>query len=237
MSDIKAVLFDYGGTLFDYTTLRKAEKESLADLVCWSDLEVDHDKIWEAYINAIRSVFAEYLTKAFYFHSDLFRDIVIRMLMDLGAEAKEEHLERYRKRQWERHARDFKLRDGVIETLNELRNRGLYLGVVSNIDEDQLNYLVDLGRIRSHFDSLISSEKAQSCKPDPIIFEMALSLAGCRPEEVLFVGDTPLADIVGANQAGMCSVLIRTRDDPKPPETDPVPMHLVRSIPDLLDLV
>jgi putative hydrolase of the HAD superfamily len=237
MPGVKAVLFDYGGTLFDYATLREAEKENLADLVRWSGIEVDHDKIWEAYRNATRRVFVEYLSKAFYFHSDLFRDIVVGMLKALGVTAKEEHLERYRKRQWERHARDFKLRDGVIETLSELRNRGLYLGIVSNIDEDQLNYLVELGQIRPYFDSLISSEKAKSCKPDPVIFEKALSLAGCRPDEVLFVGDTPPADIAGANQAGMRSVLIRTPNGRKPPETDPIPMHIIRRIPDLLALV
>jgi len=43
-----------------------------------------------------------------------------------------------------RETRDFALRPGVRETLAELRARGLHLGMVSNIDDDQLSVLKDL---------------------------------------------------------------------------------------------
>lgn len=40
-------------------------------------------------------------------------------------------------------------------------------------------------------------------KPDPEIYGIVLSRAGLRPDQVLFVGDTPAADIEGPRQAGM----------------------------------
>ncbi|NDV52945.1 HAD family hydrolase [Salipiger sp. PrR003] len=40
-------------------------------------------------------------------------------------------------------------------------------------------------------------------KPDPEIYGIVLSRAGLTPDQVLFVGDTPAADIEGPRQAGM----------------------------------
>ena len=97
--------------------------------------------------------------------------------------------------------------------------RGLHLGIVSNIDEDDLHHLIDRGELRALFDSLLSSEAAGSCKPDARIFALALERAGCAPEEALFVGDSLPADVAGANRAGMRSVLLWHRDD-KPPPAD-----------------
>lgn len=43
-------------------------------------------------------------------------------------------------------------------------------------------------------------------KPDPRIFEHAAAAAGLSPEEIVFVGDTPEADIAGARAAGCVAV-------------------------------
>jgi HAD superfamily hydrolase (TIGR01493 family) len=40
-------------------------------------------------------------------------------------------------------------------------------------------------------------------KPDPALFRRALDWSGCRPAEVLFVGDDPMGDIAGAARVGM----------------------------------
>ena len=39
MPSIKAVFFDFGGTLYDYKTLEAAERESLVDLLGWSGID------------------------------------------------------------------------------------------------------------------------------------------------------------------------------------------------------
>lgn len=234
---IRAVLFDFGGTLYDYASLQNAERESLGDLISWAGIEAEPLAIQRAYRDSMKQVFRDYLPQAFFFHRDLFRDALAGMIENLGAKPDTELLERFRRVQWERHARDFTLRPGVHETLAELRRRGLHLGIVSNIDDDQLEHMIDLGSLRPHFHSLLSSEYARSCKPDLGIYEEALRRAGCKAEEALFVGDTLLQDIAGANRMGMQSALIWHRDDREPPLQDIRPTHVIRQIPDILSLV
>jgi 2-haloalkanoic acid dehalogenase type II len=234
---VRAVLFDFGGTLYDYASLEAAERESLLELARWAGIEADARTVQRAHREALRRVFRTYLPQPFYYHRDLFRDALVGMLEDLGAAPAPDALDRYRQTQWERHARDFVLRQGVHETLGELRRRGLHLGIVSNIDEDQLAHLIDLAELRPHFDSLLSSEHARSCKPDPSIYEEALRRAGCAADEALFVGDTLLQDIAGANRMGMRSVLLWHREDRDPPAEGVRPRHVIRRIPDVLALL
>lgn len=237
MTAVRAVLFDFGGTLYDYATLEPAERESLVELAHWAGVDAEPRAIQLAHRDAMRRVFRQYLSRRFYLHRDLFRDAVVAMLNALGAHLDDTQLERYRERQWERHARDFTLREGVVETLQALRARGLHLGVVSNIDDDQLVHLMALSDLAPYFDSILSSEQAGSCKPDPAIFAEALRRANCRPDEALFVGDTLAQDIAGANQAGVRSVLLWHRADREPPDVDPRPHYVIRRIPEVLELL
>jgi putative hydrolase of the HAD superfamily len=237
MATVRAVLFDFGGTLYDYATLEPAERESLVELARAAGIDAEPQAVQQAHRDAMRRVFRTYLPRRFYLHRDLFRDAVVGMLETFGTQPDPAHLDRYRAAQWERHARDFRLRDGVIETLQALRARRVHLGIVSNIDEDQLAHLLEIAALRPHFDSILSSERAQSCKPDRAIYALALQHAGCRAEEALFVGDTLGQDIAGANQVGLRSVLLWHRDDRHPPEQEPRPRHVIRRIPDVLTLV
>jgi len=237
VTDLRAVLFDFGGTLYDYATLESAERDSLVDLARWSGIDADPRDIQRAHRDAMRRVFRSYLPQPFYRHRDLFRDAVIGMLGAFGAAPDGDHLERYRARQWERHASAFVLRAGVADTLAALRARDLHVGLVSNIDDDQLDHLLDLAGIRPLFDSVLSSERARSCKPHRAIFDLAVQQAGCAPAQAAFVGDTLAQDIAGANAAGMCSVLLWHREDREPPTDPPRPRHVIRRIPELLDLV
>jgi 2-haloalkanoic acid dehalogenase type II len=237
MAAVRAVLFDFGGTLYDYATLEAAERESLVELARQFGIDAEPGAIQRAHRAAMRRVFRHYLPRRFYLHRDLFRDAVIGMLESFGAAPDPARLDRYRAAQWQRHARDFTLREGVFDTLGALRRRGIHLGIVSNIDDDQLGHLLEIAAIASYFDSVLSSEQAQSCKPDPSIFEEAVRRAGCTAEEALFVGDTLAQDIAGANRVGLQSVLLWHRDDRDPPTEEPRPRHVIRRIPDLLDLV
>jgi putative hydrolase of the HAD superfamily len=234
---IRAVLFDFGGTLYDYRTLEPGDRESLISLARWAGVEAPPEEIRRVHRDAMRKVFHGYLPRRFYLHRDLFRDAVVGMLEAFGARADEAHLERYRALQWEMHRRDFVLREGVVDTLRALRARALYLGLVSNIDDDQLEHLIELAEIGELFDSALSSEQASSCKPDPAIFEEAVQRAGCAPDEALFVGDTLAQDIAGANRAGLRSVLLWHREDRDPPQGEPAPHYVIRRIPEVLDLV
>jgi putative hydrolase of the HAD superfamily len=237
MMTARAVLFDFGGTLYDYQTLEPANRESLLALARWAGIEAESDLIQRVYRDAMRRVFYDYLPRPYYLHRDLFLDALIAMLEDFGVGLEPAHLERYRALLRKGQRRDLALREGVVETLQALRERGLGLGLVSNIDEDQLADLLEAGGLSPYFDWMLSSEAAGSCKPHPAIFEQALRRAGCAAGETLFVGDTLKQDIAGANRAGMCSVLLWHRDDSLPPADGPQPHHVIRQIPEVLELV
>jgi 2-haloalkanoic acid dehalogenase type II len=237
MPKIQAVLFDFGGTLFDYETVAPGERESIVDLAGWAGATGEPREILRAYRGALKRVFYEYLPRPYYLHRDLFHDVLQAMAQELGISFTEEQFARYRQGQWQRRERDFTLREGVIDTLTTLRERGCHLGIVSNIDNDQLEHMIELSGLRQHFDSVLSSEQAQSCKPDSRIFAEALRRAACAPEAAFFVGDSLQQDIPGANRAGMQSVLIWSSLDSKPSPGEDRPRHIIRRIPDLLDLM
>ncbi len=233
----KAVLFDFGGTLYDYASLERGDRESLVALARWAGVDADEAAIRQAHREALRRVFYAYLPRPYYLHRDLFRDAAAGMVEAFGVTPDEAHLARYRALQWELHRRDFVLREGVRETLQALRDRGLHLGIVSNIDDDQLAYMIDVAGLREAFDSLLSSESAGACKPAPAIFAEALRRAGCSAAEALFVGDTLAADVAGANRVGIRSVLIWHRPDKPVPQGEVTPDHVIHAIPQLLDLI
>src|SRR5262245_20194204 len=149
-SQTRAVLFDFGGTLYDYACMLPGAAECLMALAGWAGVDADASAIHRAQRDAMRRVFRTYLPQRFYLHRDMFRDAAAGMLESFGVAPDESYLERYREMQWELHRRDFVLRDGVVETLQSLRDRGLHIGMVSNIDNDQLDHLIDVAGLREY---------------------------------------------------------------------------------------
>ena len=237
MTRIRAVLFDFGGTLYDYGSLARAESESLAALLEWGGVEASAEDTLHARREASRAVFQDFMGRPYYLHRDLFENTMRAVVEALGGRVDDEMLRRYRELQWKGHARDLVLRPGTTETLSTLRERGIHVGMVSNIDDDQLEHMLDFTALRPYFHSILSSESAGSCKPDPGIFRQALDRAGCPADRALFVGDSRSADIAGANDAGLRSVLIWHRDDRPVPDDEPRPRHVIRQIPELLELL
>ena len=237
MAETQAVLFDFGGTLYDYATLVRGGRESLIELVRGSGRTVPTDRIVHAHREALRRVFQRYLPRPYYLHRELFRDTVSSTLESLGVDVGEGDLERYERRLRERQVRDLELREGVLETLARLRERGLAGGMVSNIDDEQLRDLVRAAKLEDRFDWLLSSESARSCKPDPGIFRQALNRCACEPNQALFVGDSLKQDIAGARRAGLRAVLLWHREGRDPPAADPAPDHVVARIPEILGLI
>ena len=56
------------------------------------------------------------------------------------------------------------------------------------------------------FDFVLSSEKAGVAKPHEDIFHQAVNLAGVDKHEVVYVGDDPERDILGALSAGLHAI-------------------------------
>jgi 2-haloalkanoic acid dehalogenase type II len=104
--------------------------------------------------------------------------------------------------------------DEAVPTLTSLKDAGYHLAVLSNAADDQdVQFLIDKARIRTYFDWIISSAGVGIRKPSPRIFQMALDRWKARPDEVVMVGDTLNADILGARKSGIASVWITRRVD------------------------
>jgi putative hydrolase of the HAD superfamily len=63
---------------------------------------------------------------------------------------------------------------------------------------------------------VVRSVAGAASKPDPRIFQVALGAVGCDPADAAMVGDHPLRDVAGAQQAGLHGVwLDRDGGDPR----------------------
>jgi len=80
----RAVLFDFGGTLYDYASLQPGDRECLLALARWAGITADEAEIRRAYRAALRRVFYAYLPRRYYLHRDLFRDAAAGMVEAFG---------------------------------------------------------------------------------------------------------------------------------------------------------
>ncbi len=93
------------------------------------------------------------------------------------------------------------LRPGMAEIWERLRGEGLRLALCSNLASDYVTAL------RSALPETLEVEmlscKVGAIKPEPAIYAAVLDGLQIEAGRVLFVGDTPRADIEGPRAAGM----------------------------------
>lgn len=97
--------------------------------------------------------------------------------------------------------------DDVMPVLTALKDRGLILGLISNVDRDLTPRLNELG-LSTLLQVIVTSQSSGFNKPQPEIFQEALRQAGVAPAEAIYVGDQYQVDVIGAGKAGMKGVLL-----------------------------
>ena len=90
----------------------------------------------------------------------------------------------------------------AMPALERLRDRGAKLVCVSNWDCSLPDVLARCG-LDGALDGVVVSATAGARKPAAEIFDRALEIAGCEPEEAVHVGDTAEEDVDGARAAGI----------------------------------
>jgi putative hydrolase of the HAD superfamily len=127
--------------------------------------------------------------------------------------------------------------DGVVETLAELRRRGLRVGLISNCTEDVALVWAE-SRFAPLFDVAVLSATAGCMKPDRKIYERACAELGVEPGECLFVGDGANDERRGAREVGMTPVLIHPEgEEPHWENLREWDGLRITSIPQVLELV
>ncbi len=242
---MKAVFFDFGGTLFSYSAFQRAMRGGpgnepiFARAASRLGVDVDRGTVGRAYGKASAEAFRKYSDRDFYLHRDLFEDTFRFFARELGAAADEDFVAWFYDLQRDALFEHFELREDCIETLETLKNDGLSLHIVSNIDDDYLHPMVERSGLDSLLEHWTSSEEARSCKPHPRFFELALEKAGCEAAEVLFVGDSPAHDVAGASSLGMTTALIVEEGAPPPGQFGELPSadHEIRALAELVPIV
>jgi putative hydrolase of the HAD superfamily len=128
-------------------------------------------------------------------------------------------------------------RDGAVETLEELRARGLKVGLITVCTED-VELLWPESEFAGLFDAEIFSNAIGLSKPDPRIYLACCEQLGVEPSEAVFVGDGANDELEGARRVGLTPILIHK------PGQDPVWSEVrswdgvrVTSIPDVLEVL
>lgn len=232
---IRAVLFDFGGTLFGYGPMRARMLGLVERTARRHGAEQPVSEIARCHFLTMLRLLAAYETRPYYLHRELFGDGVEGMLRELGLEPEPGVRDRFYEEQTALALELASMRAEAPEALRALRDAGLHVGVVSNIDDDQFGPLWDRVGLAALVDATTTSEEARSCKPFPEIYRYALRKAGDVPaHETLFVGDSIPHDVAGANALGMTSVLVSSR----PPEagSKATPHHVIDDLRALIEI-
>jgi phosphoglycolate phosphatase len=94
--------------------------------------------------------------------------------------------------------------DGMIETLDRLRDDGWLLGIATGKSDRGLNHLLAAHGIADRFVTLQTADRHPS-KPDPAMLIAAMDEAGAEPHMTAMIGDTSF-DMMMARAAGARAV-------------------------------
>ncbi|WP_340101415.1 HAD family hydrolase [Salinibaculum salinum] len=131
----------------------------------------------------------------------------------------------------------FEAGDGAIESLEKLADAGYYLGVISDIDAWESEYLLTILDVRSYFEHVTTSAEVGKTKPAPEVFEAALEKAAVPPERILFVGDRYKNDMVGGARAGLNTVAFGGSAAARASDDESVVDYVIDDLRELLTIV
>jgi putative hydrolase of the HAD superfamily len=100
--------------------------------------------------------------------------------------------------------------EGAHEALQSLRADGLAVGIISNGEAVVQKRKIQVAGFSELANVVLISGEIGIRKPDQRIFELAATKLGLNPVECIFIGDNPIADVLGATKAGMAAVYFGT---------------------------
>ena len=220
MKNIKAIIFDAYGTLFDVN----------------SDAEKCKDKIgakWEGFANYWRTTQLEYtwLRSLMKRHKDFWQ--VTEDSLDKSMKAYEI---------------DSSLRNGLLDlykilspfkevpaVLKSLNEKDLKLAILSNGTPTLLNQLVKSNNLDNLFDDLFSIEEVGIYKPDSKVYDIPIKKYNIQKNEVAFLSANTW-DVSGGGNYGYNSIWVN-RNNNIFDKLDYSPKHQIKQLGELLDIL
>lgn len=211
-AQLKGALFDLDDTLVDWSGVqlswRAIESARLLGVANFVNRQsrggmLDADALVEAYLQLTREAWTEARMSLRAPHMP---SILMKTLAGLGLAVDQLDIDDVIR------AYDWNAVPGTVvfpdvpPVLDALRQAGLKLGIVTNASQPMAMRDVELEthNLIDYFpDCRLSAADAGYLKPDRRIFNCALDRMGTSPQETVFIGDNPAADIAGANAVGM----------------------------------
>jgi 2-haloalkanoic acid dehalogenase type II len=232
--DFAAVFFDFAGTLFSDRDLRGVHLAQLRFVGDAIGVQRSDSELRAAYRTGMGVAYRAIASAPSYLHSDLFQTAFVAMAEELGGSLDAAAADEAVQRQYAATVAGARLRPDCLETLGRLRQSGLHLHIVSNIDDELMHPLAQRLGIDGLFDVMTSSQEAGSCKPDPRIYRHALRKAGVAAAQVLFVGDSTVHDVEGPAAVGMRTAWLVA--DGKGGAPDPAPDFVIETLGEVADI-
>ncbi len=101
--------------------------------------------------------------------------------------------------------------DGALDVLEYLKPKYKLHIITNGFDHIQYKKIKGSG-IENYFTHIITSEAAGVKKPNPKIFEYAVTTAVSKPNQSVMVGDNLEADILGALDFGMSAIFYNPKE-------------------------
>lgn len=225
---VKAVLFDFADTLvhtqrFDYDTCLRKMVQSLSK----NGISVPFENYKRGYLDSRDRFYRE--TEETLEEQD-FRQRIRETLEPFGVKlgANDRRVQEAAEAFSDCFVESLTIESYLPSLLERLR-REYRLAIVSNMSFAQAGFQsLRKFDIAKHFNAVIISGAVGWRKPSPRIFREALKALDVKAEEAVFVGDSPRADIEGAKQLGMKTVLLIEKHK-KQPSTDTFQFYIRES--------
>ncbi len=220
MKNIKAIIFDAYGTLFDVNSAAEKCKDKIGDK-------------WEGFANFWRTTQLEYtwLRSLMKRHKDFWQiteDSLDKSMKTykIDPTMKNELLNLYK---------SLSPYEEVVEVLIKLKEKNFKLAILSNGTPSLLNELVKSNNLENVFDDLFSIEQVGIYKPDSKVYDMPLNKYQIEKNEVYFLSSNTW-DVSGGGNYGYNSIWVN-RNNNIFDKLDYSPKHQIKQLGELLDIL
>ena len=220
MKNIKAIIFDAYGTLFDVNSAAEKCKSKIGDK-------------WENFANYWRKTQLEYtwLRSLMDRHKDFWQiteDSLDKSMkaFEINSSMRNELLDLYKI------LSPFK---EVPEVLKSLKEKDLKLAILSNGTPTLLNQLVKSNNLDNLFDDLFSIEEVGIYKPDSKVYDIPIKKYNIQKNEVAFLSANTW-DVSGGGNYGYNSIWVN-RNNNIFDKLDYSPKHQIKQLGELLDIL
>jgi putative hydrolase of the HAD superfamily len=239
---IKGLIFDINGTLTDILTNEWHDDiyRILGNLLAYQGVTLAPNAVKDLYFQIMKEQRAE--SREPYPEFDavgIFREILTRHASEFTRRLPPEKREQLPifLAEMVRAASCYRLQlyDGVAETLRQLISK-YQLAIVSDGQSAYAVAELNAVGLSGLFNPVIISGHFGFRKPDPRLFETALSIMNMAPSEVLYVGNDMYRDVYGAQQLGIKTVFFRSNQGQQEKE-GVQPDYIIYGFPELLNAV